>query len=767
MSKPTIFISPELVSNYKQRLNQETSEATAKRKMSSLNRFFDWAQSQGHIDENPLISKDQSQVIVTQDTSSLINLKNFFRFGIITAMVILAFLLLRKLRFPIPFLPAPAEEVAVISTPFPQGTPAAEKPIDTQAIIASIKEEVTKLVESSLEWASFVDGNLLIGEDSVEQITLATADTSDGDINLNPDGSGNLNLILEGNSGNQVSALSANLTNGSLYYGSISNNANSPYLIKLDSGSTADTKFSVRADGYTTIDGSLNLAGDLQFSGLTRITQAGKLEFLTGYSQNGGKFEIEQGVGDFVGITKDLSGPEGPATKDAATITLQEVSPSNYDTLVLNRIGGTNDALALFVDNGNARFDGQLQLGNFSANPTAIGEGSIVYNTTNDQLYFNTASGWTQVGSGSNADTLDSLDSTQFLRSDTSDNYTSGTLAFNAGTTLDVNGDLIITDTNIAFDGASTTFTNTGNMSFSDGTYTLAAIKDQGIYPFWNLAGKADTGNPVTCAEGDIYYNAFDDTISICHTGNVWEQLDGGAGSVSLDTAYNTGGAITVDAYDVLFNLNDLTNDYKFTIDNTTAGDIATALAVTTTAASGTFGTAIDVSDADIVNAVSAGKEVTVSKTDVTFNGWTGCGYIILEPNTGAGAYLISGNKSGAFILFNGPSTPLFFVVSYGFDFVSSIPGGIELAVAGYLLSEADLEIAKKCDATPANCAHYDIQAVYDVCIAMGSGQWANIARYGLRKDFLQQGYSAEWLGKSHAKWLLYSALITLGVYER
>jgi len=34
---------------------------------------------------------------------------------------------------------------------------------------------------------------------------------------------------------------------------------------------------------------------------------------------------------------------------------------------------------------------------------------------------------------------------------------------------------------------------------------------------------------------------------------------------------------------------------------------------------------------------------VTVSKTNITYNGWTGCGYIIIDPDTGAGAYMISG----------------------------------------------------------------------------------------------------------------------------
>ncbi len=66
-----------------------------------------------------------------------------------------------------------------------------------------------------------------------------------------------------------------------------------------------------------------------------------------------------------------------------------------------------------------------------------------------------------------NASVLDGVDSTSFLRSDTSDNYTSGTLAFNSGTTLDVNGDISIADTDITLDGASTNFTSTGDVSFN------------------------------------------------------------------------------------------------------------------------------------------------------------------------------------------------------------------------------------------------------------------------------------------------------------
>lgn len=73
-------------------------------------------------------------------------------------------------------------------------------------------------------------------------------------------------------------------------------------------------------------------------------------------------------------------------------------------------------------------------------------------------------------GGGADAATLDGLDSTQFLRSDTSDSYTSGTLTLDAGTTFDVNSTSVsIADTNITLDGATTTFTQTG----ATGTITM------------------------------------------------------------------------------------------------------------------------------------------------------------------------------------------------------------------------------------------------------------------------------------------------------
>ena len=51
----------------------------------------------------------------------------------------------------------------------------------------------------------------------------------------------------------------------------------------------------------------------------------------------------------------------------------------------------------------------------------------------------------------------------------------------------------------------------------------------------------------------------------------------------------------------------------------------------------------------EIQNALVAGKTVTVHASPITQSGWTGSGYIITDPATGAGAYKISGGANGGF----------------------------------------------------------------------------------------------------------------------
>jgi hypothetical protein len=85
-----------------------------------------------------------------------------------------------------------------------------------------------------------------------------------------------------------------------------------------------------------------------------------------------------------------------------------------------------------------------------------------------------------------------------------------------------------------------------------------------------------------------------------------------------------------------------------------------------------------------IQNAVNAGKEVTVSKTNITLNGWTGCGYIIINPSTGAGAYMISGGLSGAAILL------LIGAILLAIGIFAELPAAVVLAVVTILITLID-----------------------------------------------------------------------------
>ena len=116
-----------------------------------------------------------------------------------------------------------------------------------------------------------------------QAMTISTADTTNGAINITPDGTGALNLTFEGTAagggaGGFVNATDANLTSGSLYYGSVASNATGYDLLQLQSGSSPTTKFSVNNAGNVYVAGNLgvgvtspaqkvDISGNLQFSG--------------------------------------------------------------------------------------------------------------------------------------------------------------------------------------------------------------------------------------------------------------------------------------------------------------------------------------------------------------------------------------------------------------------------------------------------------------------------------------------------------------------
>jgi hypothetical protein len=55
---------------------------------------------------------------------------------------------------------------------------------------------------------------------------------------------------------------------------------------------------------------------------------------------------------------------------------------------------------------------------------------------------------------------------------------------------------------------------------------------------------------------------------------------------------------------------------------------------------------------ANVQNAINAGMEAIVPEEEITYFGWCGCGYILYNPETGAGACLITGGAAGAETIF-------------------------------------------------------------------------------------------------------------------
>ncbi|MEK7550893.1 MAG: hypothetical protein AAB535_03885 [Patescibacteria group bacterium] len=456
-------LSPELIKKYQDEIALTHSSSTAKRKSISLNRFFDWATSVGHMTQNP-IQKVSNEVKVSQVP------KTIALSGMSVGMAILVFALAWKTQFPIKFITnlasvgIPESSIQtrpVVEPPRPEATP---EPTPEETLLPAIGGANNLIFAGNAPIIDASIGDLLI---EGKTVTVKTTDGADGNIEINPDGFGIAHFLFEGTGKNFLNAQAPNLTSGSLYYGVVANNAVGYDLLRLQSGSKPTTKFSIDAVGNTLVGKDLNVKEDIATNGIDRLTTTGALKNITGYSQNSGNFTINQNLGDFASITK-----KGPALSDVLNLTLDErgaANASTYSALTLKRYNGIDD-IALFVDEGNARFDGQVQIGRFTSNPSSIGQGSLVFNTSDNTGYVWNGSSWVAfAGSGTNADTLDSLDSTQFLRSDTSDNFTSGTLTTDAGTTLDVNGDLTIADTNIAFDGATTTFTTTGDLTIDSG----------------------------------------------------------------------------------------------------------------------------------------------------------------------------------------------------------------------------------------------------------------------------------------------------------
>jgi len=135
------------------------------------------------------------------------------------------------------------------------------------------------------------------------------------------------------------------------------------------------------------------------------------------------------------------------------------------------------------------------------------------------------------------ATTLDSIDSGSFLRSDASDSYTSGTLTFDAGTSLDLNTTtLTIADTGIGFDGASTDFAFTGNWTAN--TNQLSLLKASGFFGVATV-----TPSTVLSVQGGMLISGTTTMAGIISTSTVYAgNIITTSTSTLIGLTVNTGG---------------------------------------------------------------------------------------------------------------------------------------------------------------------------------------------------------------------------------
>src|SRR3990167_2749932 len=110
-------ISNEHVQAYQAEIAKNSSGSTLKRKQISLNKFFDWAATQGKIPANPMSQTVAPLGFQVTKPKRKVSIKTLGIIGMTGSIVMLIFLLLNKLPLPIPFVRTPAQESNIQTLP--------------------------------------------------------------------------------------------------------------------------------------------------------------------------------------------------------------------------------------------------------------------------------------------------------------------------------------------------------------------------------------------------------------------------------------------------------------------------------------------------------------------------------------------------------------------------------------------------------------------------------------------------------------------------
>ena len=142
----------------------------------------------------------------------------------------------------------------------------------------------------------------------------------------------------------------------------------------------------------------------------------------------------------------------------------------------------------------------------------------------------------------------------------------------------------------------------------------------------------------------------------------------------------------------------------------------------------------------EIRSALLAGKEVITHTNAVSVPGWSGAGYIILDPDTGVGAYKIAGGRNGGFLFW---ATVLMLALFFALAIISfNFVGAFFLALAISSFLERVEKIAKSNFTPEQMFAELNRAAAFALIMAIGGKSLAKLGDIGKLLVWYIRGFS-------------------------